>query len=491
MRTNDIKNKDEIRALMQKAITENDQDGFYQAFDKMIETIGNEVMQHYESQLEEFKNELDSSVLSARGVRQLTTEEKKYYQKLAEAMKDNNPKQALANANLVLPITVINSVFADLQENHPLLSKINFMPSGGAVEILMNTNGYQEALWGKLCDEIVQELASGFKVVDTMLLKLSAFIPVCKAMLDLGPEWLDTYVRQVLSEALANGLEAGIVAGDGNEKPIGMTRQVGDGVTVTGGVYPEKAKIKVSDLSATTIGNLLSLIAVDPNGKSRKVTDVIFVVSPADYFGKVMPATTIMAPDGTYRNDVMPYPMTIIQSHAVNPGEAVIGLAGRYLGVAGTATQGRIEYSDHYRFIEDERLYLIKLYANGMPMDNNAFLFLDITDLEPAVWKVQQVTARTASSEASLAELKIGGLTLEPAFDPATTTYAVETENATNTITAVPADASAEVDITVNGEVTANGTAFKWESGDNTVTVNVTAEDGSTAKEYTVTVTKA
>ena len=94
-----------------------------------------------------------------------------------------------------------------------------------------------------------------------------------------------------------------------------------------------------------------------------------------------MPATTLMAPDGTYRNDVMPYPMTIIQSGALARGEAILGMAYRYFAAAGSATKGKIEYSDDYRFIEDERVYLIKAYANGMPMDNNAFLYLDISGI--------------------------------------------------------------------------------------------------------------
>ena len=198
-----------------------------------------------------------------------------------------------------MPKTIMNAVFDELQTRHELLSLIEFIPTTGLTEMIMNTNGYQEAVWGKLCDDIVKELVSGFETIDMTLLKLSAFIPVCKAMLDLGPEWLDDYVRQVLYEALANGLEAGVVAGDGNEKPIGMNRQVGKGVTVTGGVYPEKAKISVTDLQPGTIGNLLSLIAVDPNGKPRTLRDVVMIVNPQDYFQKVMPATTLMAPDGT------------------------------------------------------------------------------------------------------------------------------------------------------------------------------------------------
>ena len=52
-----------------------------------------------------------------------------------------------------------------------------------------------------------------FDRLDLEQTKLSAFLPVCKAMLDLGPEWLDRYVRTILAEAIANGLEEGIISG--------------------------------------------------------------------------------------------------------------------------------------------------------------------------------------------------------------------------------------------------------------------------------------
>ena len=61
------------------------------------------------------------------------------------------------------------------------------------------------------------------------------------------------------------------------------------------------------------------------------------------------------------------------------------------------AREGRIEYSDHYQFLEDNRVYLIKLYANGFPMDNNAFLVLDISGLRPATLQVTTLSAPTAS----------------------------------------------------------------------------------------------
>lgn len=492
MKSNDLKNKrEELRALMQKAIKDGDQDGFYQAFDSMLQVCADDVRAQYDAQFEELKQEMDSRVLVARGVRQLTSQEREYYQKFIKAASSEDPKQALTGMSAVLPETVVNSVMDDISTNHPLLSQLKFVASNGAIRLIMNTGGQQEAVWGPLCEKIVQELTAGFREVNTVLLKLSAFIPVCKAMLDLGPEWLDNYIRQILAEAMANGMEAGFVSGDGNNKPIGMDRQTGDGVSVTGGIHPQKTPISVSSLNPRTVGNLLSMIAVSPSGKPRKVQNVILVVNPQDYFAKIMPATTLQAADGTYRNDVMPYPMTIIQSHAVDPGRAILGLAGRYFAAAGASKESRIEYSDHYHFLEDERVYLIKLYANGLPMDDNAFLLLDITGLQPAVWKMVEETAAVKSANANLSDLKIDSLRLSPAFAEGTTSYTAEATDATNGILAVPAEAAASVLVQINGKTVENGTSVKWAADDNTVKVTVTAEDGTTAKTYTVTVTKS
>lgn len=491
MKNNDTKTRDDIRMAMQDALAKNDTKAFAKSMDDMFQMIGDEIRQDYEGRLEQARAEGDSKVLASRGVRQLTSAEKQYYQKLGEAMKAEDVKQALANANLVMPETIVDSVFEDLRTDHPLLSKIGFVPTGGAIKMLLNTDDHQEAQWGPLTAEIVKELLSGFREVNTELLKLSAFLPVCKAMLELGPEWLDRFVREVLYEALANGLERGVVKGTGKDQPIGMIRQVGEGVTVKDGVYPAKEKIKVLELSVETVGNLLSLMAVNPQGKPRTVTDVVFIVNPQDYFQKVMPATTVMAPDGTYRNDVMPYQMTIIQCAALDRGEAVMGMGRKFFAAAGMSKDGKIEYSDHAQFLEDNRVYLVKLYANGFPMDNNSFMYLDISDLRPKTYRVEMVSAPEPSNDATLSALKIGNLTLEPAFAAETTAYTAATTNASNTITATPGEAAAEIEVTVNGEAADNGEAATWKDGENTVKITVTAADGSTEKVYTVTVTKS
>lgn len=489
MKSADLKNKAEFRELIQKATDNNDAEAFADAMDMMFQRIAEDVRAEYEA----MQKEDDRAVLAARGVRQLTNEERKYYQKLGEAMQAAEPKQAIQNVGLTLPSTVLTAVFDELQTEHPLLSAINFTFTRGSVEMLLNTNGYQRATWGKLCGSIAQEIMSGFTNVEMDLLKLSAFLPVCKAMLELGPEWLDNYVRQVLYEALANGLEYGIVSGDGNDEPIGMIRQVGENVSVVGGVYPEKESIRVEDFSPETMGALLALLAVDPNGKPRRLRDLIMIVNPQDYYAKIMPATTIMAPDGTFRNDVLPYPVRIIPSEAIEtPGTAVLGIGYKYFAGVGMRREGRIEYDDSVNFLEDERVYLIKLYANGFPMDNNAFLVLDVSELQPTTYRVTVVDSAepAPSTDATLASLSIGNLSLSPAFAAGTATYTAETTNNSNVIRAVQADAKADVSITVGGAAVDNGAAYTWEDGENVVTVTVTAEDGTTTKTYTVTVTK-
>nr|DAE98734.1 MAG TPA: major capsid protein [Caudoviricetes sp.] len=481
---NQIRDRDAIRASMQEALKNNDTDGFYAAMDEMILSIEQAVRADNDA----YRSEQDTRILAERGVRQLTSAERKYYNKVIEAMRSTDPKAALTNLDVVMPETVINSVFDELRTRHPLLSRINFMATNGKIKFLMNTNGEQKAVWGTLTDAITKELASGFKEVDATLMKLSAFLPVAKSMLDLGPEWLDRYIREVLYEALANGLEAGIVDGNGQNQPVGMSREA-DVAKSSGGIFPQKAKIVVNEFTPSTMGKLVALLAKDPKGQPRSVGNFILVVNPQDYYEKVMPATTMLRSDGTYRSDVLPIQADIIQSSALSRGDAIFGMADRYFAAAGTDTDGKILFSDDYKFLEDQRMYLIKAYANGLPKDNVSFLFLNISGLRPLVLTVQQETAPTASTDATLSS--IDGLTLSPTFAASTGTYTAATTNAADVVTAYPSDINATVQLTLGAKIIENGSAVKWTDGTNTLKVNVVAEDGTTKKTYTITVTKS
>ncbi len=345
--------------------------------------IQNRIMEEYS----DLRGTMDASILAQRGIRQLTSEEKEFYNAWSDAAKNSNPKQALTDIGKAIPQTIIDSVIEDMKNSHPLLDALDFINCQGAIKMIVNADNVDLATWGALTSSIVEELSGQIDVMDMTLAKLSAFIPVSKDMLDLGPIWLDNYVRIILSEAAAAGLELGILKGSGKDQPIGMNRDL-DGA-VTQGIYAEKTKQKLTSLDATEYCKLVANLAKKPNGGYRTVPEAVLIVNPVDYIAKVTPATTVRDSSGNYKNNIFPYPTKTIQSVALAEGEAILGLAKKYFIGIGAGKSGKIEYSDEYQFLEDNRVYLTKLYAMGKPKDNNAFLYLDISGLKALDLKVK------------------------------------------------------------------------------------------------------
>ena len=110
-----------------------------------------------------------------------------------------------------------------------------------------------------------------------------------------------------------------------------------------------------------------------------------------------MPATTVQRPDGTYANNVLPFPTVVEQSTEVPQGKAVIGIAANYfMGLGAGSKEGVIQYDDSVRFMQNQRVYASFLYGNGKPTDNNSFLVLDISNLSPAVYPIRMIADSTA-----------------------------------------------------------------------------------------------
>lgn len=378
--------KAQIMQRLADALKGGDESAFQQAFTDWTGMVEQSVLAEAKGMIQA----VDNQILASRGVRALTSEETKFYQAFIDAAKAG-PKQALTNTDPILPQTIIDTIFEDIKAEHPLLGFINFSNVGMITKILASTTS-GVAGWGELGATISDELAASFSEVEMTQKKLSAFIPVSNYMLDMGPAWIDRYVRAILTEAIAVELEASIVDADGKEGPLGMTRALTGAVD---GVYPRKNTMTVDALDPATIGGILNTISQGPNNKRRAVPRLLMVVNPADYYTKVFPATTVRNTDGSFTSNALPYPMDVVVSPAVPANKAVFGLAKRYffgLG-SGAGKGGKLEYSDEYKFLEDYRVYRIKLYGNGRALDANAFVYADITNLKPTVQQVYVVNA--------------------------------------------------------------------------------------------------
>ena len=371
--------KDKLRNALADAIRANDEEALGAAMDSWMKFVSETVMDEATGLVDA----TDRSILAARGIRQLTAEETKFYNDFISSAR-GNAQTVINNITSALPQTVIDSVMDDMRAAYPLLDMIDFTNTGAAIKWVLNAQGAQAATWDELNTPITKDLAGAIQVIDLTQCKLSAYMFTTQDMLALGPQWVDRYVRAILADALAAGLETAIVDGDGVKKPIGMTRNFTGNFNQSTG-YARKTATAVTKLDPTTYGTLLKTLATDGlTSKPRAISRVILLVNPVDYFDKVMPATTVMTPLGTYVGNVLPFPTDVVQSVGVPSGKAVIGIAKKYFMGVGTGRGGKLEYSDEYKFVEDLRTYKIKFYGTGRPYDINAFMFIDISGLVAA-----------------------------------------------------------------------------------------------------------
>ncbi|MGN0655400.1 MAG: phage major capsid protein [Ruminiclostridium sp.] len=392
----DIKQKKlELVAAMSEAFKEQDETKMSEA----LENFGNFLEEQFMAEAKGLIASADNAVLSARGSRGLTSEERKFYQSIIDAKKSGAPMQAIANLTEAFPTTVITDVLSTVKREHPLLDLIDFQNTTAIRKWIVDDSEAGGAGWGALGSKITTEADGAIKLFDVMLCKLTAFFPMYDDYYDLGPEWLDAYIRQILAEYIATGLESGIVSGTGKDMPVGMCKDVSEEAVITGGVYTDKTPVKITDFSPETYSALLTELAKDRKGNPRKVEGLILIVNPTDYFSKIFPATTLLKPDGTYAHDVFPYPTTVVQSVAAEVGKPIIGIPKRYLMCLGTGKGGKIESDEgKSQFLDDVTILKIKLYGNGRPKDNNSFLVLDISEVERTYLVVKNIDVTPAAA---------------------------------------------------------------------------------------------
>ena len=118
-----------------------------------------------------------------------------------------------------------------------------------------------------------------------------------------------------------------------------------------------------------------------------------------------------------------------------------------------------------------------------------------VTAQDGTTMKTYTVTVtRAASANANLSNLSLSAGPLNPAFDPDTTSYTASVSNSVTSTTVTPTVQEPNATVKVNGASVPSGSAsgpISLNVGPNPITTVVTAQDGTTMKTYTVTVTRA
>ena len=372
---------------MQKAMKEGNDEKVVES----LESLQNAIYKNIKEDFEVYQKTQDKSILSQRGYRQLTVAEEKYYNNLITASKCRNVQQAVTTlteltGKELMPETIIEDVYRDLVEKHPLLEKVSFQNVKYATKVIMNDHTQQNAVWGEIDGEITKEITSAFRSMDITQNKLSAFAVVPMGLLDLGPTFLDGYIRTILRDAIACGLEEAIIKGDGNGKPIGLMKKLTGALD---GVYQDKEAISVTEFTVKTMGELMARMAKTDKNHNRAVNNLTLICNSNDYYTLVAPAVRVQNMSGAYV-DNFPYPIDIVISEFVPTGKAILAMLANYFIGVGFPKDGAIEFSTEYKFLEDQKTYKIKTYGAGRAIDENSALVLNISGLTEATIAVKQ-----------------------------------------------------------------------------------------------------
>ncbi|MGM9923175.1 MAG: phage major capsid protein, partial [Bacillus sp. (in: firmicutes)] len=158
-----------------------------EAFQNYFDTLQGEVANAVRSQVND--EMLDRSILQQRGQNVLTSEETKFFNAVVETGGFTDES--------VLPVTTQERVFEDLVTEHPLLDALGLQDLG-AVTRFITADPTKAFAWGPLFGDIKGQVNTAFGEETVTALKLTAFAAIPNDMLELGPEWIERYVRTLL-----------------------------------------------------------------------------------------------------------------------------------------------------------------------------------------------------------------------------------------------------------------------------------------------------
>lgn len=366
MKFNEKKIEDLIKEL-NEAPAEQKSEKIIEAIQSIVDEQYSGVISQYQKEFEEYSATKEND--AKFGLRTLTEKEKQW---IDRAIKQEDTSSLTGKEIDYLPETTVSYIFEDLKTAHPLFQYIDWAPAGVQKWFLSERSG--KATWGKLTRAIIDKIEAGIDSLDLEVNSLSAFMFVPRAIINMGYKWIDRFVRTVLLEVNEEGIETGIVAGDGKESPIGLLKDL-EGAVVSG-KYPDKTPVAITDFGPDSFGKDV-LPTLNRNGK-RTVDTIVIIANQNEIDTKIYKATHVLGFNGyvkadNYKNFVY------VACPDVPENKAIAYIPKKY--VAGISRMG-IDFSDHYKFLEQLRTYSILTYGNGRLKSNDDAVVLDIANLK-------------------------------------------------------------------------------------------------------------
>lgn len=413
---------------------------------------------------------------------------------LSQVREMGRQKRDVTGAGVLVPGVVLDILRENVQGYSKLYRHVRVRQVGGTARQPVS-GPYVEAVWTEQCGGL-NELGLNFSAFEFDGYKVGGYIAVCNATLEDADPVLGQEIIVALGQAIGLALDKAILYGTGVKMPLGILPRLAQ--TAAPENYPANAR-PWADLHATHITAITgktglaffqAILAAAAKAKGRYSRgEKFFAMNELTYSTLMAEAMSINAAGAivTGVQGVMPVVGGAVEVLDFIPDNVIIGGYGDLYTLTERAGT-RIEWSREARFEQDETVYRGVARYDGKPVIAEGFVAIGIAGNTPSATAVTFSKDAAGDRDASLSALTLGSLTLTPAFDPAVTQYTATTTNASNTVTASAKKPQAVIAIT-NGETpVTNGQSATWQSGENTLTVNV--QYGTSAMTYTVRVNR-
>ena len=406
--------------------------------------------------------------------------------------------RAITGGDLEIPVVFLELISENMYRYSKLLNRVRVRSvPGQARQTIAGT--VPEAIWTEMCGAI-NELSFVFNQVTLDGYKVAGYVPVCNSLLEDTVSNLDlaSWIVEMISESIGLAEDKAILYGKGasSHMPLGIVTRLAQEDQPSG--YPANAPAWV-DLHES---NILSINGDSMNGAqfwsaltlaagntfTRYSRGNQFWAMNSRTYAKLKSKLITFTASGDivanlYGN--LPIITGDVDVLEFIPDGDIIGGYGD-LYVWADRADIRIDQSEHVQFIQDNTVFRGKARADGMPIIPGAFVAININNT--SVTTAMDFAADTAN-DADLIDLTVGSYSLS--FDSDTLTYNVTATNASDAVTATPAQASAAVEISYGGKNVVNGSAVKWTADSTAHPMTITVKNGNAVKVYTVNVTKS
>lgn len=406
--------------------------------------------------------------------------------------------RAITGGDLEIPVVFLELISENMYRYSKLLNRVRVRSvPGQARQTIAGT--VPEAIWTEMCGAI-NELSFVFNQVTLDGYKVAGYVPVCNSLLEDTVSNLDlaSWIVEMISESIGLAEDKAILYGKGasSHMPLGIVTRLAQEDQPSG--YPANApawvdlhesnilSIDGDSMTGAQFWSALTLVA--GNTFTRYSRGNQFWAMNSRTYAKLKSKLITFTASGDivanlYGN--LPIITGDVDVLEFIPDGDIIGGYGD-LYVWADRADIRIDQSEHVQFIQDNTVFRGKARADGMPIIPGAFVAININNT--SVTTAMDFAADTAN-DADLIDLTVGSYSLS--FDSDTLTYNVTATNASDAVTATPAQASAAVEISYGGKNVVNGSTVKWTADSTAHPMTITVKNGNAVKVYTVNVTKA